>query len=45
MPEPFYAVGQHYRDFGQVSDEEVIAILGAHPRSANIDPAHRRGGG
>ncbi len=38
VPEPFYAVGQHYRDFGQVSDEEVIAILGAHPRSANIDP-------
>ena len=38
VPEPFYAVGQHYRDFGQVSDDEVIAILGAHPRSANIDP-------
>jgi len=26
-PEPFYAVGQHYEDFSQVSDEEVIAIL------------------
>lgn len=31
-PEPFYAVGQHYRDFGQVSDDEVVAILEAHPR-------------
>lgn len=26
-PDPFYAVGQHYADFSQVSDEEVIAIL------------------
>lgn len=32
-PEPFYAVGQHYRDFGQVSDGEVVAILRAHPRA------------
>ncbi len=32
-PEPFYAVGQHYRVFDQVSDAEVIAILEAHPRS------------
>jgi putative phosphoribosyl transferase len=31
-PDPFYAVGQHYRDFGQVEDEEVIRILQAHPR-------------
>lgn len=28
-PEPFHAVGQHYRDFHQVSDEEVIAALDA----------------
>ena len=27
-PEPFHAVGQWYEDFDQVSDEEVIAILG-----------------
>jgi putative phosphoribosyl transferase len=33
-PRPFYAVGQHYRDFSQVSDSEVIEILNAHPRSA-----------
>jgi putative phosphoribosyl transferase len=32
-PEPFYAVGQHYGVFDQVSDDEVIAILQAHPRS------------
>jgi putative phosphoribosyl transferase len=34
-PEPFYAVGQHYGLFDQVSDDEVIAILSAHPRSAD----------
>ena len=32
-PERFAAVGQHYRDFAQVGDDEVIAILQAHPRS------------
>ena len=32
-PEPFYAVGQHYRHFDQVTDDEVVAILEAHPRS------------
>ena len=26
-PEPFVAVGAHYRDFRQVSDEEVVAAL------------------
>lgn len=26
-PEPFYAVGQFYEDFSQVSDEEVIDLL------------------
>jgi len=30
-PEPFHAVGLHYRDFGQTSDEEVVQLLeGAH---------------
>ncbi|AJE47116.1 phosphoribosyltransferase [Celeribacter indicus] len=28
-PEPFRAVGFHYRDFGQTPDEEVIALLRA----------------
>ena len=26
-PEPFGSVGQHYRDFEQTSDEEVIRLL------------------
>lgn len=26
-PEPFYAVGLHYRDFEQTSDEEVVRLL------------------
>jgi len=26
-PEPFYAVGQFYRDFSQTSDEEVVELL------------------
>lgn len=29
MPEPFHAVGLHYVDFGQTSDEEVIQLLKA----------------
>jgi predicted phosphoribosyltransferase len=29
-PEPFYAVGQAYVDFGQTTDSEVISILDAH---------------
>jgi putative phosphoribosyl transferase len=32
MPEPFYAVGQHYHRFDQVPDDEVMRILRAHPR-------------
>jgi putative phosphoribosyl transferase len=27
MPEPFYAIGQHYVDFHQVPDEEVVRLL------------------
>ncbi|HZD18492.1 MAG TPA: phosphoribosyltransferase family protein [Actinomycetota bacterium] len=26
-PEPFYAVGQWYQDFGQTTDDEVVALL------------------
>lgn len=26
-PDPFYAVGMHYRDFEQTSDEEVVRLL------------------
>ena len=39
-PEPFHAVGAHYRDFGQTSDEEVIALLAeARARRARPLPA------
>jgi predicted phosphoribosyltransferase len=31
-PPGFHAVGQYYRDFGQVTDAEVAAILEAHDR-------------
>lgn len=27
MPEPFYAIGLHYSDFAQISDDEVVAVL------------------
>jgi putative phosphoribosyl transferase len=27
LPEPFLAVGQWYRDFDQVADGEVVALL------------------
>jgi putative phosphoribosyl transferase len=26
-PEPFYAVGEHYDDFSQTSDREVMRLL------------------
>ncbi|MDG4648979.1 phosphoribosyltransferase family protein [Roseibacterium sp. SDUM158017] len=29
VPDPFYAVGAHYRDFGEVTDEDVIRLLGS----------------
>jgi len=32
IPEYFYAIGQFYTDFSQVSDEEVLEILRAHRR-------------
>jgi predicted phosphoribosyltransferase len=38
MPEPFYGVGQFYRDFSQVSDEEVNELLdrAAHQSGAPV---------
>jgi putative phosphoribosyl transferase len=35
MPEPFPAVGLHYVDFEQTSDEEVIQLL----KAAAVMPA------
>lgn len=40
-PEPFYAIGVFYRDFEQMSDEDVVAILDASaaPATRDDDPA------
>ena len=42
QPELFYGVGHWYHDFSQVSDEEVLALLGrsqpGNPRSASSGP-------
>lgn len=35
-PDPFYAVGAHYSDFGQTTDEEVITLLVAAKRFGGI---------
>ena len=47
-PEPFYAVGQFYRDFSQTSDEEVVELLeraatrtAAPPVAVGADPPVR----
>ncbi len=37
-PEPFYAVGQWYASFEQVSDEEVVRILSSGERRTNSTP-------
>ena len=34
VPEVFYAVGEFYEDFSQVSDAEVVALL----RQASLTP-------
>jgi putative phosphoribosyl transferase len=36
-PEEFWAIGQFYEDFGQIPDDEVVALL----RQANARPAGR----
>jgi predicted phosphoribosyltransferase len=38
-PEPFYAVGLYYRDFGQTSDEEVEQLLAAQREPSARPPA------
>jgi putative phosphoribosyl transferase len=37
-PEPFVAVGRHYRDFAAVTDEEVAALLAEAPRLHRENP-------
>lgn len=34
QPSPFWSIGEHYRDFSQLSDEEVIETLAAFPPGA-----------
>lgn len=44
-PEPFFAVGAHYQDFAQVSDQEVIALLEARrepPQAAVPTPLPKK---
>jgi putative phosphoribosyl transferase len=42
-PEPFYAIGQFYRDFTQTSDDEVTALLEqAHAAVATPSPERDR---
>jgi putative phosphoribosyl transferase len=38
-PEPFFAVGQNYRDFGQTTDAEVVALLRRATEWQSGDPA------
>jgi putative phosphoribosyl transferase len=42
MPEPMWAIGYWYADFGQTSDEEVRALLAASPPAAPPPHAARR---
>jgi putative phosphoribosyl transferase len=39
-PEPFFAVGAHYRDFTQTEDAEVIRLLD-EARQLSIPPLNR----
>ena len=41
-PEPFFAVGTHYRNFTQTEDDEVIRLLG-EARKSLIPPANPAG--
>lgn len=43
-PEPFSAVGCHFREFHQVGDDEVLALMRAFPPSGDVDGAQPRGG-
>jgi putative phosphoribosyl transferase len=41
-PEPFYAVGPHYRDFRQTEDEEVVRLLAEARQWAPADAGARQ---
>jgi putative phosphoribosyl transferase len=36
MPDPFYAISMHYRDFHQLSDAEVVSLLRLARRSMTV---------
>jgi putative phosphoribosyl transferase len=38
-PDPFYAVGPHYRDFRQTEDAEVVHLLAEARQSSTIGPS------
>ena len=38
-PEPFYAVGPHYRDFRQTDDAEVVRLLAEARQGSPAEPA------
>ncbi|WP_029116724.1 erythromycin esterase family protein [Mycobacterium sp. URHB0044] len=40
-PEPFFAVGESYQDFGQTTDDEVRELLATPTAAADGDPADR----
>ena len=39
QPEPFGAIGYFYRDFHQLTDDEVVALLAQAPRGARTESA------
>ncbi len=41
VPDSFWAVGQFYRDFSEVSDERVVQLLGEHLRARSVHAAER----
>lgn len=45
QPEPFYAIGLHYSDFQQVSDQEVVALLDEFPEASIGKGGAKEGGG
>ena len=40
-PEPFLAIGMHYRDFRQLTDQEVVSSLATIARRADAKPGER----
>lgn len=43
IPRDLRSVGQWYADFGEVGDDEVLALLGGEPRPAAPDPPAEEG--